>query len=131
MFLGKSEQQLSNIVKELQDVGIKIGDQGNPAMSVSTYKSMLNLSYTKHRTYSSFCPKPLHAFKDSPFFGNHFNYCLVAGKINYIVQKMQPDIICAVRQCSHFSADPCIMEKCQVFAEDSSFLNLLLTKLKI
>ena len=30
MFLGKSECQLSNIVKELQDVGLGIEDKGHP-----------------------------------------------------------------------------------------------------
>ena len=30
MSLGKSECQLSNNVKELQDVGLNIGDQGHP-----------------------------------------------------------------------------------------------------
>ena len=31
MFLGKSECQLSNILKELQDVGVDIEHQGHPA----------------------------------------------------------------------------------------------------
>ena len=34
MFLVKSEHQLSNIAKELQDVGLDIEDQGYPVNSV-------------------------------------------------------------------------------------------------
>ena len=50
--------------------------------------------------------KPLQAFKDSPYFNNHFNYHSVVGKLSYIAQTMHQDIIYAMHQCAHFSSYP-------------------------
>ncbi len=43
-----------------------------------------------------------------PFFevGLAFNYCSVIGKLNYLVQTSQPDIIFAVHQLAQYLADP-------------------------
>ena len=108
MFLGKSERQLSNIVKELQDIGLDIEDQGHPedyvgvnirkhddgsyeftqCALIDSIIEDVGLSYAKATTkpIPAAVQKPLHSFKDSPYFNNDFNYCSVVCKLNYIAQ---------------------------------------------
>ena len=97
MFLRKSECQLSNNVMKLQDVGLDIEDQGHPDDydDVNTWKydggsyeftqcdlidsitENIGLSYAKATTkpVPTAIQRPLlHAYKDSPFFKNGFNY---------------------------------------------------------
>ena len=129
MFLGKSECQLSNIVNKLQDVGLDTDGQGHPSNygvviiqknDDGSYKftqcalidSIIKdagLSFAKVTTkhIPAAVQKPLHTFKDSPYFHNDFNYCSVVGKLIYIAQTTWPGIIYAIHQCACFSYDPC------------------------
>ena len=109
MFLGKSEHKLSNIVKELQGIGLDIEDQGHPAdyVGVNIQKhGDSSYEFTQHALIDSIIEdvalpyakttakpilaavqKPLHAFKDSPYFNND---------LNYIAQTTWSDIIYAI-----------------------------------
>ena len=113
MFLGKSEHQLSNIVKEFKDIGLDIQDQWHPTeyVGVNIWKhddgsseftqcaiidsiiEDIGLYYAKAETNSlpAAAQMPLHAFNDS----HYFNYLSIVSKLNEIVQTMQPE------------ADPC------------------------
>ena len=48
----------------------------------------------------------LHAFAKSAYFGGDFNYRFVVGKLNYLGQVTQPDILMAVNQVAKYSHDP-------------------------
>jgi hypothetical protein len=48
----------------------------------------------------------LHAFRDSPKFQGNFNYHSAMGKLNYLGQTTQPDIMYTVHQVAKYSADP-------------------------
>ena len=145
MFSGKTECQLSNIVKELQNIGLDIEDQGHPVDYVGLNKQKhddgpyeftqcalidsviedVGLSYTKAATkpIPAAVQKPLHAFKDFPSFRNDFNYCSVVGKLNYIAQTTWPNIIYSMHQCAHFSFD-----HHQVHGEANLYLVMCLLK---
>ena len=111
MFLGKSEHQLSNIVKKLQGVGLDIEDQGHPKDYVSvniqkhddgSYECTqcdlidsiiedIGLSYAKATTKPVLATvqKLLHAFKDSSYFNNDFSAQSFANSTTLLRQRGQ------------------------------------------
>ena len=48
----------------------------------------------------------LHAFRDSTNFDGNFNYLSVVGKLNYLGQTTNPDILSVVLQVAKYSSDP-------------------------
>jgi hypothetical protein len=126
IFLGKDDEQLKASIREIQESGLNIEDQGHPA----DYGGV-NIKKLKDGSYeftqralidaiiadvgldnSTTKPVPakvailLHAFKDAPAFDLNFNYRYVVGKLNYLAQTTHHDIMYAVHQIAKFSADP-------------------------
>ena len=56
MFLGKSEHQLSNIVKELQGVGLDIEDLGHPVDYISVNIQSMMMAPMNSHNMPSFIP---------------------------------------------------------------------------
>ena len=115
-----------DLIKQLQDVGLRLEDQGHPVCYVG-----VNIKKTHDGTYEftqraliesiiddvdirDAYTKPvpakvtvqLHAFKDSPEFNGNFNYRSVVGKQNYLGQTTRPDIVYAFHQVAKYTAAP-------------------------
>jgi hypothetical protein len=125
IFLGNEDAQLKQAIQEIQNVGLKIEDQGHPADYVGvSIKKLCKRSYEfAHRALidaiindvgindSRTKPVPakvslrLHAFKDEPIFNLDFNYRSVVGKLNYLAQTTHPDIMYAVHQIAKYLSD--------------------------
>jgi hypothetical protein len=113
IFLGSNDLQLQEVIKEIQNLGINIEDQGHPADYVGVnIKKLKDGSYefTQRALIDSIIddvglkdakvkPVPakvslqLHAFKDEPAFDLNFNYRSAVGKLNYLAQTTRPDIM--------------------------------------
>ncbi len=117
---------LRDAIKEIQDLGLNIEDQGHPAdyVSVNTKKlqdgsyeftqralidSIINdvgLEDAKIKPVPAKVSLQLHAFKDKPPFDLNFNYRSAVGKLNYSAQTTQPDIMYATHQIAKYLLDP-------------------------
>ncbi len=131
IFLGRSDEQLTSMIRMLQEMGLRIDDQGHPADYVGVnIKKLPDGSYVfsqlalieailkdlgmssshKIKRIPMSSSKYLHAHIESkPFYECdqfNFNYRSVIGKLNYLAQTSRPDIIFAVHQLARFSADP-------------------------
>jgi hypothetical protein len=126
IFIGNDDAQLQAIIKEIQDLGLNIEDQGHPADYVEVSIKKLNdgsYEFTQRAlidsiikdgglTNSKTKPVPakvslqLHAFKDQPAFNLDFNYRSVVGKLNYLGQTTRLDIMYATHQVAKYSSDP-------------------------
>ena len=126
IFIGNDDTQLKDIIKEMQDLGLSIEDQGHPADYVGVnIKKLKDNSYEFTQralidsiisdvglTDSKTKPVPakvslqLHAFQDQPIFNLDFNYRSAVGKLNYLAQTMHPDIMYATHQIAKYSSDP-------------------------
>ncbi len=118
IFLGSDDLQLQEVIKEIQNLGLNIEDQGHPADYVGVnIKKLKDGSYefTQRALIDSIIndvgltdakvkPVPakvsiqLHAFKDEHAFNLNFNYKSVVGKLNYLAQTTRPDIMYATHQ---------------------------------
>jgi hypothetical protein len=126
IFLGNNDTQLQDAMKELQGLGLNIKDQGHPADYVrvnisklqdGSYKftqralidSIINdvgLNDSKSKPVPAKVSLQLHAFKVNPPFDMDFNYRSAVGKLNYLAQTTQPDIMYAMHQIAKYSSDP-------------------------
>ena len=126
IFIGSSDSQLKNAIRELQDLNLKIEDQGHPADYVGVNISKLrDGSYeftqralidsiikdvgandSKSKTVPAKVALQLHAFKDDPPFDESFDYRSAVGKLNYLGQTTRPDIMYATHQVAKYSSDP-------------------------
>ena len=127
IFLGKSDDQLTDIIKELTDTGLEIDDQGHPADYVGvnikdlpdgsyvfSQKTLIDAiiddvgltsnDYTK--PVPAKCTLRLHGFLDSPPFDQDWNYRSVVGKLNYLAQTSRPDILYATHMVAKYASDP-------------------------
>ncbi len=113
IFLGSNDLQLQEVIKEIQDQGLNIEDQGHSADYVGVNIKKLNdgsYEFTQQALIDSIIddiglkdanvkPVPakvslqLNAFKDEPPFDLNFNYRSTVGKLNYLVQTTRPDIM--------------------------------------
>jgi hypothetical protein len=125
IFIGSDDSQLKGVIKELQDLNLKIEDQGHPADYVGVnIRKLKNGSYefTQRALIDSIIkdvglidsktkPVPakvalqLHAFKDDPPFDQSFDYRSAVGKLNYLAQTTRPDIMYATHQVAKYSSD--------------------------
>ncbi len=125
IFFGPDDEKLQADIREIQEAGLNIEDQGHPANYVGVnIKKMKDGSYefTQRALIDSITqdvglndaktkPVPakvaqlLHAHNDAPSFDLDFNYRSVVGKLNYLVQTTCPDVMYAVHQIAKFSAD--------------------------
>jgi hypothetical protein len=123
IFLGNDDQEA---IKEIQDVGLNIEDQGHPADYVGVNIKKLqdgSYAFTQRALIDSIIddvglknakvkPVParvslqLHAFKDEPPFDLNFNYRSAVGKLNYLAQTTRPDIMYATHQIAKYLLDP-------------------------
>jgi hypothetical protein len=126
IFLGKDDDQLKAVIREIQGTGLNIEDQGHPADYVGVnIKKLRDRSYEftqrllidaiiadVNLTDSKVKPVPtkvslqLHAFKDASPFNLNFNYHSVVGKLNDLTQTTRPDIMYATHQLAKYSSDP-------------------------
>jgi hypothetical protein len=126
IFLGPDDKQLKQAIRDIQNAGLNIKNQGYPADYIG-----VNIKKTKDSSYeftqqalidsiiqdvgptnTKTKPVPakvvalLHAHHDAPVFNLNFNYRSVVGKINYLAQTTQPDIMYTVHQIAKYSANP-------------------------
>ncbi len=101
IFLGKDDEQLKTVIREIQGIGLNIEDQGHPSDYVGVnIKQLKNESYEftqralidaiiadANLTDAKVKPAPakvslqLHAFKDAPPFALDFNYRSIGWKV--------------------------------------------------
>jgi hypothetical protein len=126
IFLGNDDSKLQEAIKDIQDLGLNIEDQGHPADYISVnIKKLQDDSYefTQRTLIDSIIsdvglkdamvkPVPanvslqLHAFKDEPLFDLNFNYRSAVGKLNYLAQTTRPDIMYGTHQIAKYLSDP-------------------------
>jgi hypothetical protein len=118
IFLGSDDLQLQEIIKEIDNLGLNIEDQGHPADYVGVNINKLkdgSYEFTQQALIDSIIdgighkdaevkPVPakvslqLHAFMDEPAFDLNFNYRSAVGKLNYLAQTIRLDIMYAMHQ---------------------------------
>jgi hypothetical protein len=126
IFFGSDDDTITQIITQMQNLGMNIEDQGHPADYVG-----VNIKKLKNGTYEftqktlidaiindvdigDAYTKPvpakvtlqLHAFKSLPKFDGRFHYCSAVGKLNYLAQTTRPDIMYAVHPVAKYSSDP-------------------------
>ncbi len=126
IFLGSNNSQLQAVIKEIQNLGLNIEDQGHPADYVGVnIKKLKDGSYefTQRTLIDSIIddvklkdakvkPVPakaslqLHVFKDEPAFDLNFNYRSAVGKLNYLARTTRLDVMYATHQIAKYSSDP-------------------------
>ncbi len=126
IFLGDDDSKLQQVIKDIQDIGLNIEDQGHPVDYVGVnIKKLQDGSYefTQCALIDSIIddirlkdekvkPVPakvslqLHAFKHEPPFNLDFNYRSAVGKLNYLAQTTRPDIMYPTHQIAKFLSDP-------------------------
>ncbi len=104
-FLGSNDLQLQEVIKEIQNLGLNIEDQGHPAdyegvnikkLKDGSYEFTqwalivfiiddIGLKNAKVKPVPAKVSLQLHAFKDKPTFNLNFNYKPAVGKLNYLV----------------------------------------------
>jgi hypothetical protein len=122
IFLGNNDSKLQETIKDIQDLGLNIEDQGHPKDNVGVnIKKLRDGSYefTQHALIDSIIsnvglkdakvkPVPanvslqLHAFKDEPPLDLNFNYRSAVGKLNYLAQTTRPDIMYVTHQIAKY-----------------------------
>jgi len=126
IFLGNNDLKLQDAIRDIQDVGLNIEDQGHPADYVGvnikktkdgsyefTQRTLINsinedirLKDAKVKPVPAKVSQRLHAFKDEPPFDLDFNYRSAVGKLNYLAQTTRPDIMYATHQIAKYLSDP-------------------------
>jgi len=123
---GNDDSKLQDAIKEIQDSGLNIEDQGHPAdyvginikkLRVGSYEFTqralidaiiddVGLKDAKVKPVPAKVSLKLHAFKEEPPFDLDFNYRSAVGKLNYLAQTTRPDIMYATHQIAKYSSDP-------------------------
>ncbi len=126
IFFGKDNTQLKKVIRDIQETGLNIKDQGHPAdyacinikkMCKGSYKFTqhalinaiiieVNLTDAKVKPVSAKVSMLLHAFKDAPPFNLNFNYCSVVSKLNCLTQTSRGNIMYATHQIAKYFSDP-------------------------
>jgi hypothetical protein len=126
IFLGDDDSKLQQAIKDIQDIGLNIEDQGHPAdyLGVNIKKlrdgsyeftqralidsiiSDVRLKDAKVKPVPAKVSLRLHAFKDEPPFNLDFNYRSAVGKLNYLTQTTRSDIMYATHQIAKYLLDP-------------------------
>jgi hypothetical protein len=126
IFLGSNDAKLQEAIKDIQDLGLNIEDQGHPADYVGvnikklqdgSYEltqctlmdstiSDIGLKDAKVKPVPAKVSLQLHVFKDEPPFALDFNYRSTVGKLNYLAQTTKSDIMYATHQIAKYSSDP-------------------------
>jgi hypothetical protein len=106
IFLGNDDSQLQEVIKEIQDLGLNIEDQGLSAdyVGVNTKKLKdgsyeftqqalidsiiddIRLKDAEVKPVPAYLSPQLHAFRDKPPFDLNINYRSAVGKPNYLAQ---------------------------------------------
>ncbi len=115
-----------NIITKLQNLDLDIEDQGHPAdyvgvnikhlrdgsielsqcALIDTIIKDIDLEDSKVEFVPAKSSKHLHAHLDKPEFALNFNYRSLIGKLNYLAQTTQPDIMYATHQLAKYSSNP-------------------------
>jgi hypothetical protein len=124
--LDSNDLQLQEVIKEIQNLGLNIEDQGHPADYVgANIKKLKDGSYeftqqalidfiiddvglkdAKVKPAPTKVSLQLQASKDEPAFDLNFNYRSAVGKLNYLAQTTRPDIMYAMHQIAKYLSDP-------------------------
>jgi hypothetical protein len=125
IFIGSNDTKLQDVIKELQDLNLKIEYQGRPADYVGvniskikdgsyefTQRALIdsiikdvNLTDSKTKTVPAKVALQLHAFKEDPPFNQSSDYRSAVGKLNYLGQTTRPDIMYATHQVAKYASD--------------------------
>jgi hypothetical protein len=117
--------QPQDVIKEIQDLGLDIEDQGHPADYVgvnikklkdgsfeSTQQALIysiiddvGLIDAKVKPVPVKVSLQLHTFKDEPLFDLDFNYRSAVGKLNRLAKTTRPDIMYATQQIAKYLPD--------------------------
>jgi hypothetical protein len=129
IFVGDNDDELTQAIRDIQQTGLAIKDQGHTAdyvgVSIKKHKDgsyelsqrALIDSIIKDCELEDAYTKPvpakvnlqLHAYKSSKPFdkcGFPFNYRSITGKLNYLGQTTRSDILFAVHQIAKYASDP-------------------------
>ncbi len=126
IYLGSFDLQLKEVIKEIQDLGLNIEDQGHPTdyagVNIKKLKDgsyeftqqalidsiidNVGLKDVEVKPVSAKVSLQLHVFKDKPTFDLNFNYRSAVGKLNYLAQTTRPGIMYATHQIAKYSSDP-------------------------
>jgi hypothetical protein len=120
--IGPTDQDLDNCIQAIQSQGLKITIQGTVADFLGvevTYHTngdihlaqphlinsiLADLCMDKDNVSTKLTPAPtsrlLSQHPDSTDFDDHFNYCSVIGKLNFLEKSTRPEIAYAVHQCA-------------------------------
>ncbi len=125
LLLGSNNLQPQDVIKEIQDLGLDIEDQGHPADYVgvnikklkdgsfeSTQQALIysiiddvGLIDAKVKPVPVKVSLQLHTFKDEPLFDLDFNYRSAVGKLNRLAKTTRPDIMYATQQIAKYLPD--------------------------
>jgi hypothetical protein len=126
IFLDHNDPQLQEVIKEIQNLGLNIEDQGHPADYVG-----VNIKKLKDGSYE-FTPRALidsiiddvglkvakviqsqlkchynsMRLRTNPAFDLNCNNRSAVGKLNYLAQTTRPDIMYAMHQIAKYLLDP-------------------------
>ncbi len=126
LFFGSHDDILTFIIKQLNNAGLDVEDQGHPTDYVGvnikkshdvTYKFTqralidaiiddVNIGNSYTKPVPAKVSLQLHAFHVLPKFEGNFNYRSAVGELNYLGQTIRPDILYALYQAAKYSADP-------------------------
>ncbi len=126
IFLGSNDLQLQDVIKEIQNLGLNIEDQGHPAdyvginikklkdgsfeitqwAVIESINDDVGLKDHKVKQFPAKASLQLHAFKDKPPFDLDSNYRSAVCKLNYLAQTTRPDIMYATQQIAKYLPNP-------------------------
>jgi hypothetical protein len=89
-------------IKHLRDGSIELSQR---ALTNTIIKDV-DLEDSKVKSVPAKSNEHLHAHLDKPEFTLNFNYISLIGKLNYLAQTTQPDIMYATHQLTKYSSNP-------------------------
>jgi hypothetical protein len=89
-------------IKRLRDGSIELSQR---ALTDTIIKDV-DLEDSKVKSVPAKSNEHLHAHLDKPEYALNFNYRSLIGKLNYLAQTTQPDIIYATHQLAKYSSNP-------------------------
>ncbi len=89
-------------IKRLRDSSIELSQRA----LINTIIKDVDLGDSKVKSIAAKPNEHLHAHLDKPEFALNFNYRFLIGKLNYLAQTTQPNIMYAMHQLAKYSSNP-------------------------